>query len=99
MSTAPLLEIRYDIAVPSSHALSSSTTTPPIDSLSFPLSSSSPLAHLQALETALGEARKEMNERLTAWKDELRAVEKEKEKKGKKRAEEDEEDEEEEDEA
>ncbi|GAA5919460.1 hypothetical protein JCM6882_006334 [Rhodosporidiobolus microsporus] len=97
--SSPALQIKYSIAVPSTHTVSSTCATPSSDTLSLPLSSSTPLEQLQSLEAALGDARKEMNERLTEWKDELRAVEKEKEKRGRKRAEEgDEEDEEEEEE-
>ncbi|GAA6021501.1 hypothetical protein JCM10207_005781 [Rhodosporidiobolus poonsookiae] len=95
----PALEVSYTIVLPIGHTVR--TTSPSTGSFSHPLDASTPQAHLQSLEHALGEARKQMNERLTEWKDELRDAEKEKEKKGRKKGadEDDDEEEEEEDES
>lgn len=94
--SSPTLSLSYRITLPASHT--PSTALPTSASFSLPLSAPSPLAHLIALEAALGDARDRLNEDLTVWKDELRVFEKEKEKEGKRRAEEDGEEEEEEEE-
>ncbi|BGP03401.1 hypothetical protein RTBOTA2_006186 [Rhodotorula toruloides] len=91
----PALQISYTIAKP---ALSPSAP-PATATFDYPLDSSTPLLHLQSLENALGEARKQMNERLTEWKEELKDVEKPAKKGKKKDAEEDEDEQEEEDDA
>ncbi|BGP27585.1 hypothetical protein JCM10295v2_006557 [Rhodotorula toruloides] len=92
----PALQVSYTIA---KAPLSSSNAPPATATFDYPLDSSTPLSHLQSLEKALGEARKQMNERLTEWKEELKNVEKPAKKGKRKDAEEDEEEQEDEDEA
>ncbi|GAA5985658.1 hypothetical protein JCM11641_001465 [Rhodosporidiobolus odoratus] len=92
----PDLKVSYTICLPSDHT--AATTELSTSSFSLPLDSSSPAAHLQSLEAALGEARAQMNQRLTVWKEELKVEEKKKEKEGRKRAIEGDEEEEEEEE-
>ncbi|BGP43387.1 hypothetical protein JCM10450v2_007543 [Rhodotorula kratochvilovae] len=88
------LELTYTITHPSALP----TPPPAFATLPYTLDTSTPLAHLQSLEAALGQARADLNERLTEWKDALKDVEKVvKKKKGKK--DDDEEDEEEEEDA
>ncbi|BGP35248.1 hypothetical protein JCM10296v2_007083 [Rhodotorula toruloides] len=87
----PSLQVSYTIAKPAS----SPNAPPATATFDYPLDSSTPLSHLQSLENALGEARKQMNERLTEWKEELKDVEKPVKKGKKKDAEEDEEQEDE----
>ncbi|GAA5931036.1 uncharacterized protein JCM15063_002526 [Sporobolomyces koalae] len=76
--------ITHRIQPPSSFATPDSAP-PTTDTFSYPLDTSSPLAHLQSLEQQLGLARNDLNERLTVWKDLLKDVEKEDKKKKKKR--------------
>lgn len=92
----PALQVSYTIAKPPS---SSSNGRPATATFDYPLDSSTPLAQLQSLENALGEARKQMNERLTEWKEELKDVEKPAKKGKKQSAEEDEDEQDEEDES
>jgi hypothetical protein len=92
----PSLSVSYSITLPPSHT--TTTTASPSSSFFFPLDFTTPLAHLTSLEQALGEARNNLNEELTVWKEELRVTEKEKEKEGRKRAAENEDEEEEEEE-
>lgn len=66
------MQISYSITRSDPHP----SDPPASDSVSFPLDSSSPHAHLVSLETALGDARSTMNERLTEWKNVLKDVEK-----------------------
>ncbi|CEQ41724.1 SPOSA6832_03459 [Sporobolomyces salmonicolor] len=89
------LRITYSITPPLSFTPGASPAPPPqTATFSYPLSTSSPVSHLESLELALGQARGQMNETLTEWKDALKGEESEKEKKkGKKAIEEDEEDE------
>ncbi|BGO95389.1 hypothetical protein NBRC10512_001857 [Rhodotorula toruloides] len=91
----PALQVSYTIAKPAS----SPNAPPATATFEHPVDSSTPLSHLQSLENALGEARKQMNERLTEWKEQLKDVEKPAKKGKKKDAEEDEDEQEEEDEA
>ncbi|BGP20000.1 hypothetical protein JCM10213_006777 [Rhodosporidiobolus nylandii] len=92
----PDLSVSYRVTLPASHT--PTTTALSSESFTIPLDSSSPAAHLRSLEAALGEARAQMNERLTVWKEELKVEEKRKEKEGRKRAQEGDEDDEEEEE-
>ncbi|GAA5855116.1 hypothetical protein JCM9279_001957 [Rhodotorula babjevae] len=91
------LELTYTVSHPSDLA----SPPPASATLPYALDTSSPSAHLQSLEVALAQARADLNERLTEWKDALKDVEKVvRKKKGKKAdEEEDDEDDEEEDEA
>ncbi|GAA5876853.1 hypothetical protein JCM1840_002683 [Sporobolomyces johnsonii] len=93
------LRITYTITPPPSFTPGSSPAPPPqTATFSYPISTSSPVSHLESLELALGQARGQMNETLTEWKDALKGEESEKErKKSKKATEEDEDDEGEED--
>lgn len=81
----PELTISYAI----SRADPAPTDPPANDSISFALDASSRQQHLVSLQHALGDARTQMNDRLTEWKDVLKDVEKQQQKKNKKRAEDD----------
>lgn len=81
----PELTISYAI----SRASPAPTDPPANDTVSFLLDASSRQQHLASLQQALGDARAQMNDRLTEWKDVLKDVEKQQQKKNKKRAEDD----------
>ncbi|GAA5880806.1 hypothetical protein JCM3774_005757 [Rhodotorula dairenensis] len=88
------LTVSYAIA----RATPAPTDPPASDRVSFAVDSSSRSAHLASLETALGDARTNMNDRLTEWKHALKDVEKlQKPKKGEKGAQDEDLDEEEDD--
>jgi hypothetical protein len=87
--------ISHSINLPSS--FSAPTSAPPsTDTFSYPLDTSSPLAHLQSLEEQLGVARNDLNARLTEWKEAVKDLEKEDKKKKKKNQDEEEDGDEEE---
>ncbi|GAA5989934.1 hypothetical protein JCM10908_002383 [Rhodotorula pacifica] len=88
----------FTVSYTISRADPSPSDPPTSDTFSFPLDSSSPHAHLVSLEKALGDARAQMNGRLTEWKEALKDVEKPLKKSKKQKAEEEEEDEEEDEE-
>ncbi|KWU44350.1 hypothetical protein RHOSPDRAFT_34142 [Rhodotorula sp. JG-1b] len=89
----PDLTISYAI----SRASPAPTDPPAHDSVSFALDVSSRQQHLVSLQHALGDARTQMNDRLTEWKDVLKDVEKQQQKKNKKRSEDDADEEDDED--
>ncbi|BGP58133.1 hypothetical protein JCM8202_006165 [Rhodotorula sphaerocarpa] len=88
------LNISYTIA----RADPAPTDPPTTGAHSFPLDASTPHAHLVSLEQALGDARTQMNARLTEWKDVLKDVEKPPKKNGGKKQQDEDEDDEDEDE-
>ncbi|GAA5923170.1 hypothetical protein JCM3775_007454 [Rhodotorula graminis] len=89
------LEISYTISHPSDLG----SAPPASATLPYALDTSSPSAHLQSLEVALAHARADLNERLTAWKDALKDVEKVVRNKKGNKADDEDEDEDDEDEA
>ncbi|KDE05909.1 hypothetical protein MVLG_03722 [Microbotryum lychnidis-dioicae p1A1 Lamole] len=77
--TSQSLEITYSITVPEALSKSSSppTTAPSAGTLSFPLNTTSSRNEwLSSLEKALGEARGELNEKLSEWKEVMKPFEK-----------------------
>ncbi|GAA6054080.1 hypothetical protein JCM3770_006163 [Rhodotorula araucariae] len=66
------LELTFTIT----HPTTLPSPPPASATLPYSLDTSNPLAHLQSLELALGQARADLNERLTEWKDALKDVEK-----------------------
>lgn len=70
------LNLSYALSLPSD-PLSSTLSTPSSSTFTSQLDTSTPRAHLQSLELALGNARDWLNHSLTEWKVALKDVEKE----------------------